>query len=182
MTIMASLNLDALTATDAPLPVSKRGREAAPIPENIATMISDSYDLPKGSGKTMRVPNADGGGEKDVNVKAVVALLRRAATKAGHGLTVSIGEANKSTTIVQFRAKDKTKRRTKAEREYDALVQEWRAEFTDNADAYADVESVEDVEGWDDMSAEQQSAVEEAWTEVFVDEADDLPDGPPAQA
>lgn len=178
---MATLNLDSLTATDAPMQATKRGREAQPLPENIVSMVKDSYALPKGQGKTIKVPNGERDDkDNDTNVLALTRVLRRAAASLDYGLSVQIGEPNTKTTPVTFKAQTKVQRRTKAEKAYDEMVTFWRDTFTESEEEYADVQSVEDLADYADaeptelLSVEQvREAITDAWDAVFTDNTED---------
>lgn len=170
-----ALRLDALTARPADLPPSKRGRNAEPLPENIVSMVKESYTLPEGQGLVVTLPRGDvDDNGKDSNVKTFSALLRRAAASLDYGMSITIGDGTKTQVPVTFRAKDKTKRRTKAEKE----AEEYAAEVA----AYAEVFEDEDF-GFDTLSdyatevndGHMTPAMVDAWTEVFgeIPETDD---------
>lgn len=159
---MAALNLTTLAPRVTPLPVSKRGRTAEPLPENIVKMVQESYTLPGEDGYTLTIPRGENDKNgNDSNVKALTAVLRRAATSLGHGLTISVGEGNKTSVPVTFRAKDKANRRT-----LDGMQEVWVERF--ESGEYDDVESVEDIDGWDKYGKREQKAILAAWEDVFT--------------
>lgn len=142
------LNLTSLTAADADMPVSKRGRTAEPIPANVLEWVKDSYS---GSAKSVKIPhgttNDDG---SDSNVKTFTSVLRRAATSLGLGISVSYGEGNKTSTPVIFKAKDKSVRvrRTRDQIEQDEFLAFYRDNETETFPE-EDSENVNAVAAWE---------------------------------
>lgn len=136
-------DLSKIDAKDAEMPVSRRGRVAQPIPENIVAWVKESYS---GSAKSVKVPNGEVNDKgNDTNVVAFTGLLRRAANTLGLGLSVSVKDPTKTTTEVLFKAKDRAerKRRTADEKAqddfYDFFTQtepeEIPADLADNENA-----------------------------------------------
>lgn len=124
---MNALNLTALTASDAEMPATKRGRTAEPIPDNILSAVKDTFN---GSAKAFTIPLADKDGEdvgKDDSVRSLVAVLRRAAASLDLGLSVAYDRPTKTQGQVIFKAKTKTERvrRTRDQIEQDTLIAYW---------------------------------------------------------
>lgn len=169
------MDLSALTAAPATLPKSTRGRKATPIPENISKMVQDSYNMEAGQGLTLTIPRGkdDDKGQSE-NVKSLTAVLRRAAAAQGHGLTISTEDKGKTQVAVTFRAKDKSKRRTKAER-YAAEVEDYEGVFSaEDFDPDGAFQTVEDYA--EDEGVEVTEAMAEAWTNIFPPEDTETPE------
>lgn len=163
------LDLTNLAPETVTLPKSARGRKASPLPENIVKMVQESYNLPTGEGYNLVIPRGkdDSKGVSE-NVKALTAVLRRAATSLGHGLTISTEDKGKTQVVVIFRAKDKSKRRTKAER-YAAEVEDFEAIFGAE-DFETDAETVEEYAA--ETEQDVTEAMAEAWDNIFPPEDD----------